>query len=362
MHIKKNHIKSFLYHFNKIGIFKNTTLNSLNYYAIKSKIKVFEEKQIESFQNERKSSENLAVNKIKNDKKYFFKYVNKFRAQPSSATILIDNNTIITDPTNIANSLQDHFKSVFSNPNSNLEADQITNFEVPQISFPLCSFEVTPEEIIRAIDQIKPFSSCPKFNIPAIVFKKCKFTICKPLQLFLQKSFSSGIVPSSYKFNQITPIHKKGSKTKSSNYRPIAITPHEIKIFERVIRKKLVFFFESNKLFHHSQHGFRDNRSCLTQLLLHSQNIINNLLSNNSVDTFYVDYAKAFDKVDYSILLKKLQHYGVTKEYVSWIKSFLNGRKQAVYINSSFSYEANVVSGIPQGSVLAPLLFIIFFK
>ena len=137
MHIKKNHIKSFLYHFNKIGIFKNTTLNSLSYYAIKSKIKVFEEKQIESFQNERKSSENLAVNKIKNDKKYFFKYVNKFRAQPSSPTILIDNNTIITDPTNIANSLQDHFKSVFSNPNSNLEADQITNFEVPQISFPL---------------------------------------------------------------------------------------------------------------------------------------------------------------------------------------------------------------------------------
>ena len=289
----------------------------------------------------------------------FFKYVNKFKTTLSSPSILIDkNNKIITDPTKIANNLQDHFKSVYSNPNLNL--NEIINFDKPEILYPLPDFEVSTDDVIKAIDKMKLFSACPKNNIPSIVFKKCKFTICRPLQLFFQKSFLLGIVPSAYKFNQVTPLHKKGPKTDSSNFRPIVLTPHEIKICERILRSKLVIYFESNKIFNSSQHGFRNNRSCLTQLLVHTQNIINDLVSNNSVDTFYIDYAKAFDKVDHLILLKKLEHYGVTDRYLIWIKSFLSGRKQVVNINNVFSYEADVTSGVPQGSVLSTLFFIIF--
>ena len=98
--------------------------------------------------------------------------------------------------------------------------------------------------------------------------------MAKPLKLFCDKSFSLGIVPKCYKNQQITPIFKKGSKTKAANYRPVAITSHVIKIMERVIRKKLVTFFERNSILNSNQHGFRKNRSCLTQLLFHVQNIL----------------------------------------------------------------------------------------
>ena len=176
------------------------------------------------------------------------------------------------------------------------------------------------------------------------------------------KSFQSGIVPQDYKIQRVIPIYKKGQKTKAENFRPIVFTPHEIKIFERVMRTKLTDYFESNSLLNPNQHGFRQQRSCATQLLSHTNNIFSNLVEGNDVDCIYLDYGKAFDKVDHKILISKLKQYGVTNKYLAWIASFLEGRIQTVVINDAHSYSTPVISGVPQGSVLGPLLFIIYIN
>ena len=176
------------------------------------------------------------------------------------------------------------------------------------------------------------------------------------------KSFESGIVPKEYKIQTIIPIFKKGQKTKAENFRPVILPPHPIKIFERILRTKLYNYFESNHFLHPNQHGFRKQRSCATQLLAHTSDVFSNLVEGNDVDCIYLDYAKAFDKVDHGILIKKLAQYGVTEKYLKWIKSFLTGRTQNVVLNGFYSYLSSVISGVPQGSVLGPLLFIIYIN
>ena len=147
---------------------------------------------------------------------------------------------------------------------------------------------------------------------------------------------------------------------KAENYRPISLTSHIAKTFERVVRSQMVSYFEAENLFNESQHGFRSKRSCLTQLTRHIDNILNNLNDLLEVDVIYLDFEKAFDKVDIGILLEKLQRYGVKGKLLEWIRSFLLDRKQTVLVDGTLSSFAEVRSGVPQGTVLGPLLFLIY--
>ena len=234
--------------------------------------------------------------------------------------------------------------------------------ETPTINFPLSDLQITLGDVQKAIGQIKTESACPRQEIPARILKECNKSLCLPLQLFFNKSFDCGTVPRSYKVQQVIPIYKKGLKTDPSNFRPVVLTPHPIKVFERIIKIKLVNYFESNGILNCNQHGFRQSRSCASQLITHLGNIQNHLINNSDVDTIYINFAKAFDKVDHKILINKLKVYGLSEKYINWIYSFLSDRRQFVFINGARSYEANVESGVPQGSVLSTLLFIVFIN
>ena len=170
----------------------------------------------------------------------------------------------------------------------------------------------------------------------------------------------TGIVPSYYKRAYVAPLNKKGSRAHTVNYRPVSLTSHVVKLYERFIRKAMVNYIEDNNILSSKQHGFRSGKSCLTQLLNHFDEILFGLLDNKDTDSIYLDYAKAFDKVDHRLLILKLQRYGYGEGLSKWIKSFLTDRFQTVVVDGQHSYNLRILSGVPQGTVLGPLLFILF--
>ena len=147
--------------------------------------------------------------------------------------------------------------------------------------------------------------------------KKCKETLAVPIHILWSYSMTIGKVPDFYKSSYISPLHKKDSRALPGNYRPISLTSHIIKIYERVLRKKLVEYLESNNLLCSNQHGFRSGRSCLTQLLHHFDDVMESISNNCDFDSIYLDYAKAFDKVDHQLLISKLNIYGIHPKLIT---------------------------------------------
>ena len=172
-------------------------------------------------------------------------------------------------------------------------------------------------------------------------------------------SFDSGVMPETTLLAHITPILKSVDRSIPANYRPVSLTNHLTKIFERVIRQEIVHHLETNGLMNNTQHGFRERYSTITQILSFYDSVLSFLEEGHSVDAIYLDFAKAFDKVDHQILLKKAESVGITGNLLRWIRTFLTNRQQQVRVGNVLSSKEWVRSGVPQGSVLGPLLFLI---
>ena len=328
--------------------------------ALKRKIALIHIEIRDAYNESMLHREHQAVNKLKENPKYFYSYAKQFSKKRRNISMLFDeNNNICSNPKDIANILQRQFTSVFSDPSKTDIPSAL--FDSPAIDHQFNDemLEFTISDIIEAIQDIKPNAAAGPDEIPVCLLKKCKETLAVPIHILWSYSMTIGKVPDFYKSSYISPLHKKDSRALPGNYRPISLTSHIIKIYERVLRKKLVEYLESNNLLCSNQHGFRSGRSCLTQLLHHFDDVMESISNNCDFDSIYLDYAKAFDKVDHQLLISKLNIYGIHPKLITWIESFLTDRTQAVVVDGHLSLHAIILSGVPQGTVLGPILFLL---
>ena len=171
-------------------------------------------------------------------------------------------------------------------------------------------------------------------------------------------SLEEGIVPSEWKEANITLLFKKGSRNKPENYRPVSLTSVLCKLLETLIRDHMVEFLVKHKLINTSQHRFLKARSCLTNLLCFLEEITKWVVDGSPVDVVYLDFQKAFDNMPHQRMLLKLKAHG--NDVITWIEKWLIHRRQRVIVEGDISNWKSVLSGVPQGSVLGPILFLIY--
>ena len=351
--------------------------------------------------------EGEALGKIKRNPKYFYSYANKFSKIKTRVGPLADSNgETVKDPYLMAEMLKKQYESTFSDPvegQKNQETEEEDKQEEedkeeegrdednserrdqerPGSQEPRGQEEgeegrttVSPDEekltdvhfdfmdIVDAIGQLDLCSGPGPDGISAILLKKAKITVALIFQNIFRHSLDNSEIPSILKLGFICPILKPNcNRERPASWRPVSLTSHVIKTFERVIRRRIINHLEGNNLLDNDQHGSRKGRTCLSQLLQHQDEILRKLEEGQNVDVIYTDFEKAYEKVDHAKLEEKMKNqFGIEGKLGKWLHCFLEKRKQQIVIEETKSEKSDVKSGAIQGSVLGPVFFLMFIS
>ncbi|XP_057292368.1 uncharacterized protein LOC130618404 [Hydractinia symbiolongicarpus] len=290
--------------------------------------------------------------------------INKRKKIGVGNIFLSENDSIVTDQKKVANMFNEFYGSVAKKLVEKLPKP-ITQFQ-DYLKNPnehsIFLTEVDPGEVYLLLCKLDSKKAADIYGISPKFLKIAAPAISSPIAQIINKSFELGKYPSLLKTAKVIPVHKGDSKLDVSNYRPISLLPVVSKIFEKVMFDRLYNFVTKMNLLHSKQYGFQKNKSTDQAILDLQANIVERLEKGEISCAIFLDFAKAFDTVNHRILIQKLNFYGVRGLALDWFSSYLTNRTQCVSVKNSNSHFINIENGVPQGSVLGPLLFLLYIN
>ena len=361
-------IKSIKYRDNLYKLVKGTPNDTMEYLNRRQNLRVYNRILKRLIREAKRNFYNNKFDKYKCDSKKTWSTINEIMNKNNSkknVDYFIINQNKISDKNIITNHFNNYFSQIGPSMASNIPHIPdctFTNYLTTHIDTEFKFNLITENQTVTAIDSLYSKSSSGHDGISTYILKKLQPVITKPLTLIINQSINTGIFPDRLKLAKIIPIHKKNDLHVIENYRPISLLPAISKVFEKIIFYQVSQYFLKNNYLCESQYGFRQNFSTEHAILEIVDRVACELDRGNTPIAIFLDLSKAFDTLNHTILLAKLRYYGFHESTLNWFRSYLFGRSHYVEIDQITSSTVPNTVGVPQGSILGPLLFTIYIN